>query len=53
MEKNLGGPVIKPKQTESRLWIEKAWQEKRAPTMMTYNVKEEVVRANVPMGSFP
>ena len=53
VEKNLHGPVIKPKQTESRLWIEKAWQERRGPTMMTYVPKDEVVRANVSAAHFP
>jgi len=53
IEKNVRGTVMKPKANESRLRIEKEWQERRAPTMMTYAPKDEVTRPNMPGGIFP
>ena len=53
VDKNVHGPVIKPKATESRLRIEKEWQQIKGPSVMSYAPRDEVTRANVPEISFP
>lgn len=53
VEKNATGPRMTSKKTESRLKIEKEWQKRRAPNMMTYAPKEDIIRPALPEASFP
>ena len=53
VEKNVRGPRMTSKTTESRLKIENEWQKIRGPTAMSYSVKEDIVRPGITEVSFP
>ena len=53
VEKNVRGPRMTSKTTESRLKIEKEWEKIRGPTGASYAVREDIVRPGIPEMSFP
>ena len=53
VDKNIRGPRLTSKTTESRLKIEKEWEKIKAPTMVTYAPKLDITRPDIPAVSFP
>ena len=53
VDKEIRGPRINSTKTESRLIVEKEWEERRAPTMMSYAPKEDITKADIPAIKFP